>query len=439
VRLDPAEVPALPLATCLRDLDGRPVVASPEWAGPCPGTLTYHTGQGHLLVAPDQPAIELDGLMGRLLAAVREAAKAMGGQQARRAAVFAAGLELMSGRPPSGQGTVAEAVDLAMAAIAARTQGLTVTVEQPVPNGPVPAPAAVALALVQLAVNAQQHEEAPWVKLRVAAGPTFYVEWPGSDGLSTELRSHRHVLRRDRWGWGYVQMVADALGGSALPAGPTGPACQGASLGLGAARFALPVAFVRGGRVERATLAWDQDPDVPGFGQPLGGVLSGLVQRAEANPGRIEFYDLYRARSTRGRTWIALSPESDSARAVDLLRGMAHEQALWSAHEPHATRVHALTALLAGALGDPLPAVPPSVWEEGLPEACAALGLEVPRCADAVIMPDPRLAAFLLSEAGGRLVTTGDEVRLEAADHPLLIRLRRDPSRLVHLVGSGRP
>ena len=133
-----------------------------------------------------------------------------------------------------------------------------------------------------------------------------------------------------------------------------------------------------------------------------------------------------------------LSPESDSARARDLLRGMAHEQALWSVHEPHATRVHALAALLAGALGEPLPAVPPSVWEEGLPEACAALGLEVPHCPDAMIMPDPRLAAYLLAEAGGRLVTSGDEVRLEAADHPLLISLRRDPSRLVQLVGTGR-
>src|SRR5438105_4132838 len=376
--------------------------------------------------------------MGRLLAAVREAATAMVGDRARRAAVFAAGLELMSGRPPSGQGTVAEALELALAAVPARTQGLAVKVEELMAQGPIPAPAAVALAIVQLAVNAQQHEEARGVSLRVAAGPTFYVEWPGSNPLSWELRSHRHVLRRQRWGWGYVQMVADALGGSALPPGPTAPGRQGASLGLGAARFTLPVACVRGGRVERATLSWDQDPDVPGFGQPLQGALAELSQRAEANPGRIEFQDLYRARTARGRTWIVLSPESDSARARDLLRGMAHEQALWSAHEPHATRVHALAALLAGALGEPLPAVPPSVWEEGLPEACAARGLEVPNCPDAMIMPDPRLAAYLLAEAGGRLVTSGDEVRLEAADHPLLISLRRDPSRLVQLVGTGR-
>jgi hypothetical protein len=435
VRLDPAEVPALPLAACLRDLDGRPLVATPEWAGPCPGTLTYHTGQGHLLVAPDQPAIELDGLMGRLLAALREAADALDGERASRASVFAAGLELMSGRPPSEYGTVAEALDLATAAIPARTQDLAVTVEEPIPHGPVPAPAAIALAIVQLAVNAQQHERAPWVALRVAAGPTFYVEWPSSELLSTELRSHRHVLRRRRWGWGYVQMVADALGGSALPAGPTGQGRQGASLGLGAARLTLPVACVSGARVERATLSWDQDPDVPGFGQPLDGTLAELVRRTEANPGHIEFQDLYRARSAGGRTWIVLSPESDSARARDLLRGMTHEQALWSVPEPHATRVHALAALLAGALGEPLPAVPPSVWDDVLPEACAALGLEAPECADAMILPDPRLAAFLLAEAGGRLVVSGDEVRLQAADHPLLISLRRDPSRLVHLVG----
>ena len=315
MRLDPAEVAALPLAACLQDLNGRPVVATPEWAGPCPGTLTYHTGQGHLLVAPDEPAIELDGLMGRLLAALQNAAAEMQGEQARRATVLAAGLELMSGRPPSGHGTVADALDFALAAIPARTQDLAVTIQQPIPPGPVPAPAAVGLAMVQLAVNAQQHEGAPSVSLRVAAGPTFYVEWPSVDLLSTELRSHRHVLRRRRWGWGYVQMVADALGGSALPAGPTGPGRQGASLGLGAARLTLPVACVRGDRVERATLAWDQDPDVPGFGQPLEGKLADLVRRAQANPGRVEFQDLYRARSAGGRTWIVLSPESDSARA----------------------------------------------------------------------------------------------------------------------------
>jgi hypothetical protein len=435
MRLDPAEVPALPLAASLRDLDGRPVVATPEWVGSCPGTLAYHTGQGHLLVAPDEPAVELDGLMGRLLAALRDAAASMEGEPARRTAVFTAGLELMSGRPPSGNGTVAEVLELAQAAIAARTRELVVMVEEPIPHGPAPAPAAVALAMVQLAVNAQQHEGAPWVALRVAAGPTFYVEWPSSDVLSTELRSHRHALRRTGWGWGYVQMVADALGGSALPAGPTRPGRQGASLGLGAARLTLPVACIRGDRVERATVAWDQDPDVPGFGQPLTATLADLVRRTEANPGRVEFHDLYRARSAGGRTWIVLSPEGDSARARDLLRGMAHEQALWSVPEPHATRVHALASLLAGALGEPLPAVPPSVWDEVLPEACAALGLDVPPPAGAMILPDPRLAAFLLAEAGGRLVTAGDEVRLEAADHPLLIGLRRDPSRLVHLVG----
>jgi hypothetical protein len=273
------------------------------------------------------------------------------------------------------------------------------------------------------------------VALRVAAGPTFYVEWPGSDVVSAEVRSHRHVLRRRRWGWGYVQMVADALGGSALPAGPTGPGRQGASLGLGAARLTLPVACVRADRVERATLSWDQDPDVPAFGQPLAGALAELVRRTEANPGRIEFQDLYRGRSEGGRTWIVLSPESDSARARDLLRGMTHEQALWNAPEPHSTRVHALATLLAGALGEPLPAVPPGVWREVLPEACAALSLEVPPPADAMILPDPRLAAFLMAEAGGQLVISGDEVRLRAPDHPLLVSLRRDPSRLVHLVG----
>ena len=110
MRLEPAEVPALPLAACLRDLEGGPVAATPEWAGPCPGTLSYHTGQGHLLVAPDEPAIELDGLLGRLLAALREAAAAMDGEGAWRTAVFAACWLMHHGRAADAEAAIAACV-----------------------------------------------------------------------------------------------------------------------------------------------------------------------------------------------------------------------------------------------------------------------------------------------------------------------------------------
>jgi hypothetical protein len=105
-----------------------------------------------------------------------------------------------------------------------------------------------------------------------------------------------------------------------------------------------------------------------------------------------------------------------------LLRGLHHERALWSAPEPHATRVSALTTLLQAAMGEAWPSAPPGVYAEDLPAACAALGVAPPERVDALRPPDPRAAAFLLAEAGGRLVRRGDGVWLTGADpgSPLL-------------------
>ena len=107
-------------------------------------------------------------------------------------------------------------LELAQAAIPARTQGLVTEVQEPLPELKVPAPAAVALAVTQLAVNAHQHEGATRVRLRVDRGPSFYVEWPNPARRTVRVDSHRHPSRRGGWGWGYVQMVADALGATAL-------------------------------------------------------------------------------------------------------------------------------------------------------------------------------------------------------------------------------
>lgn len=437
MRLDPAEVHRLPLAACLVDTSGRPVAATPEWPGSCPGTLTYHTGHGFLLVAPEAGAPDLDVAMARLLQELGSAVAASRGAVASRIEVVTAGLELVAGRPLEHPGAAARVIDLALASIPARTQGLRVSVAGAVPDIRVPAPAAIALALVQLAVNAHQHERAREVWLRVAPGPTFYVEWPGGNGTAGRVTSHRHALRRRRWGWGYVQMVADALGGSALPPGPTVPGREGASLGLGSARLTLPLACVAGGRVLKSTLAWDQDPQAPGFGRMIAEPLVRLVMEAEADPGRIVYLDLYRARAQGGLTWIALAPESGSARARDLMRGLTHEKDLWSAPEPHATRIQALAVLLAATLGDPLPAVPPSVWAEGLPAACSALGVDLPEPPAVLVLPEPRLAALLLAEAGGALVPRADQLWLAPAmpSHPLLAGLARDAGGLVRLSG----
>jgi hypothetical protein len=73
-------------------------------------------------------------------------------------------------------------------------------------------------------------------------------------------------------------------------------------------------------------------------------------------------------------------------------------------------------------MGEPWPSAPPSVYREGLPAACAALGVPAPEPLDVVAPPDPRAVALLLAEAGGRLVRRGDEVWLAGADpaSPLL-------------------
>ncbi|HEY7199182.1 MAG TPA: hypothetical protein VIC57_03170 [Candidatus Dormibacteraeota bacterium] len=429
MRLEPAEAAGIPLPAALVDRDGATVAATPEWAGPCPGTLAYRAGAGHLLVAPDVPAPGLDALMGRLLDEVRAAGAALSGDAALQAAVLGAGLALVAGRPVGAApaGTAAAVAALTEAAVRARTQDLAWEVARPLPAVAAPAPEAIALALVQLAVNAQQHEEARRVRLRVGPGPTFSIEWAGPPAEPAAVSSHRHALRRQGWGWGYVRMVADALGGVALPPGPAGPGLTAACLGLGAPRLGLPLACVRDGRVERSTEGWDDDPDMPALGEPVAGPLAGLVAAAAERPGRIVYQGLHRARLRHGRTWAALAPESGSSRARDVLRGLHHERALWSAPEPHATRVSALTTLLQVAMGEPWPSAPPSVWAEVLPAACAALGVARP-AVDSICPPEPRVAAFLLAETGGRLAVRDDEVWLAGAaiDDPLLRSLGAD-------------
>jgi hypothetical protein len=405
VRLDPAEVVELPLAAALQDREGRHLAATPEWLGAGPGAIVYLLGGAHLLIAPDVPTPELDALVERLLETMREACAVVSSGDSKRIQVLAAGLELVAGRPPgaAGAGKVWQVLELATAAISARTQGLAVDLRGPVPDLTVPAPAAVALALTQLAVNAHQHEKATRLQLRVAAGPTFYVEWPDSSQGTVRMASHRHPLRRSRWGWAYVQMVADALGAAALPPGPTVEGMVGACLGLGSLQLTLPLALVRGNRVERSTLAWDQDPEAPGIGKAPGAAMAELLLAAARQPGRIAYGGLYRARAMGDHAWLALAPQSGTSRARDLVKGLAHERALWSAPEPLATRLYGLAALLGIALGEPWPSVPPSVWATSAPAAARALGVPLPAALDVLVLPDPRVVAVLLSEVEGTL------------------------------------
>ena len=434
MRLDPAEIAQLPLAAALVDQQGGLIAATPEWTAPSPGTVSFHTGFAQLLVAVDAGPPELDVLITRLLDEL--AAGRQPGADGLRVELLAEGLRLMAGRPVSGadRGGADRVFQLAMAGISARTQGVRV-VAMPPPSVEVPAPAAIALAMVQLAVNANRHELVEQVWLRVAPGPTFYVEWAGERDTGVHVASHRHQELRRRWGWGYVQMIADALGATALPPGPTGPRTQGACLGLGSIRLTLPLCCVQGGVVTRSTEAWDQELEAPP-GTSLTGPSLALLRAAGEQPGRIVEGGLLRARCWGSRTWLAMPPQDGANRARDVLRGLLHERALLTAPEPHATRIQALATLLGVMLGEPWPSVPPAVWEQVAPLACAALGVPAQPLPDALVLPDPRLAAYLLAEVGGDLVEVGDTLQLRPAGHEnrqLLAALPRTPEGFVRL------
>jgi hypothetical protein len=423
MRLDPAEISELPFPAGLFDLTGSLVAATPEWRGPLPGSVSFFTGAGHLVVGAATPtAPELDALMTELLRAIRAALPAMDHAAALRTAVLLAGLELVSGRPLDDRdvGTTSDVLEYAAASIRTRAPSLAVEVVPEERPGPVPAPATVALVLVQFAANASAHEYADAantrrldsVRLRVASGPSFYLEWPAESPAGVAVRTARHQQRRRRWGWGYVRMAADALGGAALPPGRTADGVAGACLSIGSRMLTVPLAIFEGGRLRRRTQSWEQETVHVTAEEraAIAGELQELVAAAAARPGAIVSSELLCARNTDGRTWAALPPETGSHRVRDLLRGLDHERALWAAPEPHATRVHALTIVLARAAGDDWPTFDAGTWTSLFPVACAALGLEAPDVSGAAVYPDPRVAAYLLSELGGELSVADDVV-----------------------------
>jgi hypothetical protein len=423
MRLDPAEIHELPFPAGLFDVEGSLVAATPEWRGPLPGSVSFYTGAGHLVVGAATPtAPELEALMAELLQAIREALPAMEHAAALRTAVLLAGLELVSGRPVDDRdvGTTSDVLEYAAASIRTRAPSLAVEVvpeEQPVP---VPAPATVALALVQFAANASAYEyvdaagtqRVDTIRLRVAGGPSFYVEWPSETPSEVAVRTARHQRRRARWGWGYVRMAADALGGAALPPGRTGVGMEGACFSIGSRMLTVPLACFEGARLRRRTQSWEQETVHVGSDErtAIQAELDGLLVQAAADPGSIVARDLFCARQTSGRTWAALPPEAGSHRVRDVLRGLDHERALWSAPEPHSTRVHALTVVLSRAAGDDWPTFDAGTWASQFPVACAAMGVEAPDVAGAAVYPDPRVAAYLLAELGGELSVADDVV-----------------------------
>ncbi|MGI8564447.1 MAG: hypothetical protein ACR2MZ_13045 [Candidatus Dormibacter sp.] len=437
MRLDRTDVGQLPLATALLSADRTVLARSPEWSGATPGSVVYHAGLSKLMVAPATPTPPgLDALMGRLLGALEAALPALDGESARRVRVLQAGLELISGRPLSeaDMGTTSDVLALAESAIRMRAPDLDVEVQREQRPQAVPAPATIALALVQFAVNAKQHEfmdaaqlrPVRSVRLRVGSGPAFYVEWPSEEVAGAQVSTARHQRARLRWGWGYVRLAADALGGVALPPGLTNPGWEGAGFSIGSRLLALPVACFEGGRRVRCTASWEQET---GFAHTASQrlveeSLAGAIEAAAAAPGAIVYRDLFCARRSGERTWVALPPETGTNRIKDVLRGLDHERVLWAAPEPHATRVQALSLILARRAGQEWPLFDAASFGQAFSGACQALGLEKPDLRGATLYPDGRVAAFLLAELGGRLrVSQGTlvfDVPPGAVDDPLL-------------------
>ncbi|HYW24768.1 MAG TPA: hypothetical protein VE953_11440 [Terriglobales bacterium] len=445
MRLDPAEIASLPLPAALLDRGGAVVAATPEWQGAMPGSICYHAGEARLLVAPDGRAWPAqEAVMRRLLDEMHAAVAAMTGDQALCAAVLGSGLELVAGWPPDNVAydSVGGVLGRALTVIRSRVPEAEVEVAGATAQ-PVPAPDQIALALLQFAANAFSHEGSTRLRLRVGVGPTFFVEWPAAGPAGTVAGGQSHPGLRRRWGLGYVRMVADYLGATALPPGPTAAGWTGPCLSLGSRRLTLPLAVYSRGQAVRATQTWEQsvrslDPAVPGT------ILADLAQALEAaerEPGVSVRCGLLSARWTQAGTWVALPPETGPERTRDVLRGLDHERVLWSAPEPHATRVHGLISLLARSLGDRPTAYAPEAFMRELPRACAALGVATPDLGPLLACPDPRATAFLLAELGGELIAGPDGTYL-APSHganggPLLELLGVDAHGRARLTPGG--
>ena len=423
-----AEIRELPLAAALLDGDGEIIAATPEWNGAGPGTVLFALRQTRLavtVVAADPAAAALlDGL----LAAMEVTADVLEGTQRLRVTMLAASLRLVAGRRVTTVGTSHDVIDLAVAGIGART-ALEVHVDGR-PAFPVRAPEVAALALVQLAVNAERHTRTTSVTL-VQDGEAFHVVWPGAAGPGT-FATARNRRDRQRWGLGFCRIAADTLGGAIYPPADRGDGTVGATLELGLQDLTLPVAAIRGHRVVKATRTWDEETGcLPGAGVEPGSRLAACLDAASCAPGKAVSCDGWAARQVRDRAWVAIPPDDVLERARDVLDGIAHERALWDGIAPSLqARVYALTALLAGRLGAPLPRVPAGIWNQRMGALAAALRLpmDIPRLT-ALGGVEPRIAAYLAAELGSEMAVDGDD---------LLLRVRPGMERDARLLGLVR-
>ncbi|HWF56744.1 MAG TPA: hypothetical protein VG520_00140 [Candidatus Dormibacteraeota bacterium] len=418
-----AELAELPLAAAL--LDGEDVVArTPEWRGAAPGAVGYRVRRNRLVVSGDDTHPMCVPVLDRLLDEMDFTAASLPRRQALRVTMLAASLRIVAGRQVSDTGSSADVLEHACAGIASRT-ALRVGVEEEGGRFAVLAPAVAALVLVQLASNAERHDNAASVTVRAADG-SLTVSWQASPGSPGAVTARRRA-ERQRWGLGFARIAADSIGGVLYPPVRDVEGARSAVLEVGLNHLALPLALIRDGSVRKATRAWDEETGLrPGTTVAEDGRAGRCAAAALLSPGAIARVGGWSTRQGRHGAWVAIPPDGIVDRARDVLDGMVHERALWDGvPEPQRSRIVALAAILAAILGAELARVPGDTWNRRAQEVARAYGLTMPLPRfTGVGAVDPRVALFLAAEFGEALETEGDELLLRVAadrlDDPLL-------------------
>lgn len=410
MRLAAADVASLPLAAAFRDASGTVLAHTPEWRGLKLGSTEYAAGGGRLTIDAAAPRPVLESLVELLLAELSQLQPWLAGDDQLALAMFSAALELHSGRFQPAPGSLETVVAGAELALRRRT-GLTAAWRLPEPGGWLPAPELVALVIEQIGSNAERHAGAKALLITVDPGPTIRVAWPG--GGAGHLRTSRHPGLRERWGMGFTRRAADALGAVVTGPSPLDRGWTEIGLGLGLRRLNLPCAHVVEGRVAACTRALTEEPPQLTTGSALPSELAALVARAMREPGRLLTAGAHAVRSRPDRgAWLVIQPEDATSRALDLLRGFAHERHLLHTPEAAGLRIDALLALIQATATGRMPSVTIAVWEETA-AACGRLaGVTMPRL-EGLLRPDPRLVAYLLAETGGSVTESESAVFLD--------------------------
>lgn len=414
MNLTGTELTELPLPAAVVDPQDTLIARTPEWEGATPGAVSYPVRRNRLVVCTGNVDPRCTDLLEQLLDALDDVGTGLGRREAIQVGMLASSLRLLAGRRVASTGGSSDVLELARIGIAARTS-LRVEVEAG-PERVVAAPDVAALVLVQLAANAERHAGASTVTIAQRA-TAFEVRWRVPGTRTAVVQVNRRRAARRRWGLGFACIAADTLGGAVYPPHVDDEGVTVASLELGLARLALPLAAVRHGRVLKATRTWDEETGcVPGTAVNSDARLGAAVAAAGATHGRLRVVDGWWTRSVRGGTvvWIAIPPDDILDRARDVLAGVVHERALWDGiPEPGQSRVFALATLLDHALGTPLPRVPGFSWARRYAELSGAFGAHLPipelRGTGAI---DPRVVVHVVATGGTGFELDGDDLYL---------------------------